>query len=136
MTLVVAAAGGYAAGCFCAGYYLVRWWTGEDVRRSGSGTAGATNAGRRLGRLGFALTFALDALKGIAVVWVAAHWFDAAATAAAVVAVVVGHVWPVQLRFRGGKGIATSLGAFAIYDPRIFGVVAALFLVSSCVRRG
>lgn len=132
---IVAAMAAYAVGCFCAGYYVVRWRTGDDVRRSGSGTAGATNVGRRLGRAGFALTFVLDCLKGFVVVWAAERVFDDAAVAAAVVGVVAGHIWPAQLRFRGGKGIATSLGALAIYDPRILAAVAALFVVGLCVSR-
>jgi glycerol-3-phosphate acyltransferase PlsY len=132
---IVAAAAAYVVGCFCAGYYVVRWRTGDDVRRSGSGTAGATNAGRQLGRAGFALTFVLDCLKGLVVVWAAARVSDDAAIAAAVVGVVAGHIWPAQLGFRGGKGIATSIGALAIYDPRILAAVAALFLVGWCVSR-
>jgi glycerol-3-phosphate acyltransferase PlsY len=132
---IVAAVAAYAVGCFCAGYYVVRWRTGDDVRRSGSGAAGATNAGRRLGRAGFALTLVLDCLKGTVVVWAAARVFDDAAVAAAVVGVVAGHIWPAQLGFRGGKGIATSIGALAIYDARMLAAVAALFVVGWCVSR-
>jgi glycerol-3-phosphate acyltransferase PlsY len=132
---IVAAVAAYAVGCFCAGYYVVRWRTGDDVRQSGSGTAGATNVGRRLGRAGFVLTFVLDSLKGFVVVWAAGRVFGDAAAAAAVVGVVAGHIWPAQLRFRGGKGIATSLGALAIYDPRILAGLAALFVVGLCLSR-
>jgi glycerol-3-phosphate acyltransferase PlsY len=119
---------GYAVGCVCSGYYLVRLMSGEDIRRLGSGTAGATNVGRLLGPIGFAATFLLDCIKGVAVGWGTAHYgLGAAEASTAILAVVSGHVWPVQLGFRGGKGIATSLGAFAAYDARIVVVIAALF---------
>jgi glycerol-3-phosphate acyltransferase PlsY len=126
--MINAALAGYAIGSACSGYYLVRLFTGEDIRRSGSGCTGARNVGRRLGPLGFAVTFLLDCGKGAAVAWGANHYgLTAGETSTAIVAVVGGHIWPVQLRFRGGKGIATSLGAFALYDARIVVVIAGLF---------
>jgi glycerol-3-phosphate acyltransferase PlsY len=110
----------YGLGCLCAGYYVVRWRTGPDVRRSGSSSAGARNAGRVLGRGGFALVLTLDALKGVAAIWTAcAIGLGGAALGGAVVAVVAGHVLPVQRGFRGGKGIAPSIGALLVYDPWI-----------------
>jgi acyl phosphate:glycerol-3-phosphate acyltransferase len=119
---------GYAVGCTCSGYYLVRLVAGEDIRRRGTGATGATNVGRRLGPLGFAVTFFLDCTKGVAVGWGAAHYgLNAIETSAAILAVVSGHIWPAQLGFRGGKGIATSLGALAAYDGRIVVVIASLF---------
>jgi acyl phosphate:glycerol-3-phosphate acyltransferase len=133
---IVAALAGYALGCVCAGYYVVRLFAGDDIRRSGSGTAGATNVGRRFGAGGFAATFFLDCVKGVAVAWAAARYgLDANATSAAILAVTIGHIWPVQLGFRGGKGVATSLGAFALYDPRIVVVIVVLFVVWSIVLR-
>jgi acyl phosphate:glycerol-3-phosphate acyltransferase len=126
--VIMAALAAYTVGCVCSGYYLVRISTGEDIRRSGSGAAGATNVARRLGRTGFAVTFALDCLKGVAVAWTARRLeLDATSSSAVVIAVIVGHIWPAQLRFHGGKGIATSLGAFAIYEPRS---VAAIVILS------
>jgi glycerol-3-phosphate acyltransferase PlsY len=126
--MISAALAGYAIGSACSGYYLVRLVTGEDVRRWGTGGTGATNVGRRLGPLGFAVIFLLDCSKGVAVGWGTTYYgLTAAQTSAAIVAVVSGHIWPVQLGFRGGKGIATSLGAFAVYDARIVVVIAALF---------
>jgi acyl phosphate:glycerol-3-phosphate acyltransferase len=111
-----------------SGYYLVRFVAGQDIRLSGSGVTGATNVGRRLGPLGFAVTFVLDCAKGMAVGWGTVHYgLSEMETSAAIVGVVSGHIWPVQLGFRGGKGIATSLGAFAVYDARIAVVIASLF---------
>ena len=117
----------YGLGCLCAGYYIVRWRTGTDVRRIGSSSAGARNAGRVLGRWGFALVLTLDALKGVAAVWAAC----AIGLGGAAVAVVAGHVLPVQLGFRGGKGIAPSIGALLVYDAWV--VLASALVVRSRV---
>jgi glycerol-3-phosphate acyltransferase PlsY len=127
----------YALGCATAAYYLVRLRTGVDVRTLGSGTAGARNAGRALGRGAFATAFVLDFAKG-ALAAGAAAWLAAGAlvAAGATLAVVAGHVWPAQLGFRGGKGIATSLGAFAVYEPLVFvSLLGAFVVVYAVVRR-
>jgi glycerol-3-phosphate acyltransferase PlsY len=127
----------YALGCATAAYYLVRLRTGLDVRTLGSGTAGARNAGRALGRGAFAAAFALDFAKG-ALAAGAAAWFKAGfvVSACVTVAVVAGHVWPAQLGFRGGKGISVSLGAFAVYEPLVFvALLAAFLVVYAAVRR-
>lgn len=102
----------YVVGCFCAGYYIARWWTGCDLRTTGSGTLGARNTGRMLGARGFILTFLIDFSKGAAAVWLARMADrDAGIVTMCMIAVVAGHIWPAQLRFRGGKGIAVGLGA-------------------------
>lgn len=118
----------YALGSLCAGYYLVRWRAGRDVRETGSTSAGARNAGRLLGPGGFVLVLTFDLLKGVTAVAVArALGLDDRALGIAVVAVVVGHVLPVQLAFRGGKGIAPSLGALLVYDAWVTLVSAVVF---------
>ena len=110
----------YVLGSLCAGYYVVRWRTGDDVRQTGSGSVGARNAGRLLGPGGFALVLTLDMLKGVAAVAAArAIGLSGPALGIAVVAVVVGHVLPPLLGFRGGKGIAPSIGALLVYDTWI-----------------
>jgi glycerol-3-phosphate acyltransferase PlsY len=121
---------GYALGSLSAGYYLVRWRTGRDIRDHGSGSTGSRNVGRLLGKRGFALTLAVDCLKGVAAVGVArlAGLTDAGLMLT-MLAAVVGHVWPVQLGFRGGKGVATALGAMAAYSPAITVVCVALFAI-------
>lgn len=107
----------YALGCFTAGYYLVRWRTGQDIREVGSGSVGARNVWRLLGRQGFLATVLCDFGKGALAVWGARHFAtDGRLVTLAMLGVVAGHLWPVQLRFRGGKGMATSLGALLIYD--------------------
>jgi len=126
MTVILSA---YVLGCFTAGYYWVRWRTGQDVRQLGSGSVGARNVGRVTGPPGFVITFLLDFGKG-AMAAGAAHYFGLGpdAVVAVLVAVVVGHNWPIQLRFHGGKGIATSLGALLAYDPFIVLMLMLVFM--------
>src|SRR5688572_6996568 len=99
------AAGAYLLGCLSTGYYLYLARTGRDIRQFESGATGARNVGRAMGRWGFFLTLLGDFGKGALAVW-ATHRLCANEVAAAIslLAVVVGHIWPVQLRFRGGKG--------------------------------
>ena len=123
-------AGAYLIGCFTTGYYLVRARTGQDIREIGSGSAGARNVGRFLGKPGFYLTVIGDFAKGALAVWLArvfAH--DDVSAALAVVAVVAGHLWPVQLKFRGGKGITTSMAALLVFDYKIALTLAAVFAI-------
>ena len=119
----------YVLGCFTAGYYWVRWRTGQDIRQMGSGSVGARNVGRVTGPLGFVVTFLLDFGKGALAAGAALYFgLGAEAVVASLVAVVAGHNWPMQLRFHGGKGIATSLGALLAYDPFIVLILVTLFL--------
>ena len=121
---------GYALGCFTSGYYLVRWRTGDDIRWLGSGSVGATNVGRVLGRPGFFLTVLCDFFKGLFAVWLARYFqLNPTGTVLTMVAVAIGHIWPAQLWFHGGKGVATSLGALLMFDYSIALTFAALFLV-------
>lgn len=125
--LIIMAA--YALGSFASGYYLVRWRTGEDIRMLGSGSVGATNVGRVLGRAGFLLTVLCDFCKGMSAVWLAKYLgLGATGTVLTMIAVAAGHIWPAQLWFRGGKGVATSLGAVLMFDYFIAGIFAASFL--------
>jgi glycerol-3-phosphate acyltransferase PlsY len=117
----------YLLGCFAAGYYLVRMRLNEDIRELGTGSVGARNVGRVLGKTGFLLTLISDFGKGSFAVWAARHFTpDDRIVALAMVSVIAGHIWPLQLRFRGGKGMATSLGALLVYDWHLalpFGVL-------------
>ena len=127
-TLVILA--GYSLGCFTSGYYLVRWRTGEDLRLLGSGSVGATNVGRVLGKPGFFLTVFCDFCKGLVAVWLAEYYgLNPAGTVLTMVAVAIGHIWPIQLWFHGGKGVATSLGAVLMFDYSIAAIFAVMFLV-------
>lgn len=131
MTTITTAVLAYLIGCLNTGYFLVRISTGADLRQLGSGTLGARNTGRVLGRKGFILALAGDALKGAVAVAVAA-WVDPVLVTPAAIAVVLGHVLPAPLGFRGGKGLATMLGATAVLAPW----VAAVGLVTTLVVLG
>ena len=121
---------GYALGCFASGYYLVRWWTGDDIRLIGSGNVGATNVGRVLGWPGFLLTVLCDFSKGLLAVWLAEYFrVNPTGVVLTMLAVAIGHVWPAQLWFHGGKGVATSLGAVLMFDYLIAGFFSGLFLL-------
>lgn len=115
MTAIVVLAS-YFLGCFATGYYLVKWKTGRDIRKIGSGNTGARNAGRALGRSAFFLTLIGDFFKGLAAVWLAfALTNNSNCALLALISVVIGHMWPIQLGFRGGKGISTSVGGLSLF---------------------
>jgi glycerol-3-phosphate acyltransferase PlsY len=127
----------YALGCFATGYYLVRARTGHDLREIESGSIGARNVGRVLGKSGYLLTMLGDMAKGALAVWFAAEFtnHNRLIMALAVLAVVVGHVWPVQLHFRGGKGVATSFAAVLVFDYRVALTILVVFLAGYAVTR-
>ena len=128
--------GAYLLGCFPTGYLLVRSRTGRDIRQIESGSTGARNVGRLLGRAGFALTVLGDFGKGALAVWGVREWTNShLIVALAMLAVVVGHVWPVQLGFRGGKGVATALGALLVFDYRVALIFLVLFLAAWAFMR-
>ena len=119
MTPLAAVVLAYCVGAIPVGYLVGRAFGIGDIRRHGSGNIGATNVLRTAGRLPAMLTLVGDVLKGAAAVVLAAAWSggDRRAAAAAAVAVIVGNCWSVFLRFRGGKGGATGLGAFLTLAP-------------------
>jgi glycerol-3-phosphate acyltransferase PlsY len=107
----------YLIGSIPFGYLVVRVTGGGDVRETGSGGTGATNVSRRAGKAAGVLTLVLDALKGAIAVLIAAWLSEGSLGAAAGVAAIVGHIFPVWLRFRGGKGVATAVGVFFVLAP-------------------
>jgi len=128
--------GSYVLGCFSTGYYLVRKRTGQDIRELGSGSTGARNAGRVLGRSGFLLTMAGDLAKGGLAVWLALVLTGNDRVALlAWLAVVAGHVWPAQLGMRGGKGVSTSLMGLLVYDWRLAMIYCLVFVAGLVVMR-
>lgn len=117
----------YLLGSIPVGYLIVSATTGGDIRKTGSGGTGATNVSRRAGKGAGILTLVLDALKGSAAVIIAkilvtdiqyAMWWIGIAGIVAM----LGHIFPVWLGFRGGKGVATGVGVFLVLAP-----VAVLF---------
>jgi len=112
---------GYLLGSIPFGFLIVRLKSGADIRQAGSGGTGANNVTRNAGRAAGLLTLVLDALKGTLAV-LAARWLSGDdgtgwIVAGAGVLAVVGHCFPIWLRFRAGKGVATALGVFLVIAP-------------------
>lgn len=132
MILVLVLVAAYLIGGIPFGYLLVKLKSGEDVRSMGSGNIGATNVLRTTGRgLGFA-TLLLDIAKGASAVWLADRvthgsimWMSLAA-----LAVMAGHAFPVYLKFRGGKAVASFIGAFLYLTPIPLLAVVAVFVIT------
>jgi len=125
----------YLLGSIPFGYLLVRIFRGEDVRASGSGNIGATNVSRKSPALGI-LTLVLDAVKGTVAVWTAyavAPTYPSMSLAA--LCAVLGHMFPVWLKFRGGKGVATGLGSFIVIAPKAVLVAVGIFIAVVAVFR-
>jgi glycerol-3-phosphate acyltransferase PlsY len=135
VALLLIAATSYLLGSIPFGYLLVLVFRGEDVRRSGSGNIGATNVSRKSPMLG-AVTLLLDALKGSAAVWLAhaiAPSYPLMCMAA--LCAVIGHMFPLWLRFHGGKGVATGLGSFVVITPKAVLIATGVFIVVVLVFR-
>ncbi len=133
----------YLLGSIPFGYILVRVFTGEDVRQVGSGNIGATNVARKAPGLGM-MTLILDAAKGYAAVRLGMYIADRTVMAKSVAAdmtpyylvvglaavcAILGHIFPVWLRFKGGKGVATGVGVFLAIVPNAVLIVLAIFAV-------
>ncbi len=152
MGILLIAAFSYFLGSIPFGFLLVRIFRGQDVRLTGSGNIGATNVARSSPALGV-LTLILDALKGSGAVagaimlsrgeimgWTEHQWTPMPTTVAiraatAAMFAVAGHIFPVWLKFRGGKGVATGLGAFSLLAPQATLVTVGLFVAVVVVFR-
>lgn len=130
------AAASYLLGSIPFGYLLVRIFRGHDIRRSGSGNIGATNVARSSPLFGL-LTLFLDAGKGFAAVALARAFYPGRSSLAFLAGLfaVLGHIFPVWLKFRGGKGVATGLGAFLVVAPKAIAMVIGIFAVILLVFR-
>jgi glycerol-3-phosphate acyltransferase PlsY len=145
----------YLLGSIPFGYVLVKFARGEDIRLSGSGNIGATNVARSGAKGLGALTLLLDVLKGAAAVWIAAALAASSYNRCAGVSetfglpcipalrlmslaalfAVLGHIFPVWLKFKGGKGVATALGVFALLFPKAVLISLVIFMVVLGISR-
>jgi acyl phosphate:glycerol-3-phosphate acyltransferase len=151
---VIVAVVAYLLGSIPFGYLLVRVFRGQDIRQTGSGNIGATNVARSGAKgLGIA-TLVLDAVKGAVAVWFAI-WLanskyndcgqfrgysffcvpELQLMSAAALFAVLGHVFPVWLKFKGGKGVATALGVFCVLFPKAILVSLAVFILVVAITR-
>ncbi|MEH7383335.1 glycerol-3-phosphate 1-O-acyltransferase PlsY [Bacillus sp. JJ1533] len=126
----------YFIGTIMSAYVVTKFMKGEDIRKLGSGNVGARNAGRLLGKSGFVLTALGDVLKGMIVVIGAKQLgFSFEIEILSLIAVVVGHLWPITLKFKGGKGIATAAGGLVVLAYQPFLVFAGIFLFLLAILR-
>jgi glycerol-3-phosphate acyltransferase PlsY len=117
--------GAYLIGSIPFGYLIVKLREGRDIRATGSGNIGATNVARSAGPAAGAVTLLLDVAKGYVVVWFAER-YGVTLMAVAAAGAVIGHMFPVWLKFKGGKGVATGVGAFV---PICWQAVAGAFVI-------
>jgi glycerol-3-phosphate acyltransferase PlsY len=120
----------YLLGSIPFGVLTVKAMGGPDIRSTGSGNIGAANVARSAGFLPGILTLLLDAGKGYAAVWLASRWTGGNIRwmMAAAILSVIGHMFPIWLRFQGGKGVATSLGVFLVICPEAAAAALVLWL--------
>jgi acyl phosphate:glycerol-3-phosphate acyltransferase len=137
MTPLLSVLHAYLIGAIPFGYLLVRWKTGADIRASGSGNTGATNVLRTTGIVFGVATLLLDIAKGYVAVWAAdrassgsSFWMSLAA-----LAVMAGHAYPVFLGFKGGKAVASFIGAFLRLVPLATIAMLVVFLVTVAKTR-
>jgi len=126
MTMVWSALAGYVVGSIPVGFFIARAARGVDLRRAGSGNVGAANVYRTAGLALGITVMAADMAKGAAAVWLAG---SGTAAVAAGLAAVIGHIYPVWLGFRGGKGVATAAGVFGMLSPLPALAAAGVFAI-------
>ncbi len=127
----------YLIGGIPIGFLLVKLKTGQDVRATGSGNIGATNVHRAAGKFAGIATLVLDAAKGFLGVW-AVYKISGGSVAwasAGAVAVMLGHIFTPFLQFKGGKGVATFLGAFLFLAPGAIAAVTLVFVAAVALLR-
>ncbi|MGH9543602.1 MAG: glycerol-3-phosphate 1-O-acyltransferase PlsY [Terriglobales bacterium] len=136
MIIFLTAAVSYLLGSIPFGLILLRVFRGQDVRHTGSGNIGATNVARSSLTLGV-FTLVLDALKGLAAVALTRAFFPGRNVLAgwAALFAILGHMFPLWLKFRGGKGVATALGSFALLAPKTLLVILGVFIAAVLVCR-
>ena len=130
----------YLLGSIPFGYLIVRATVGADIRETGSGGTGATNVSRQAGKLVGLITLVLDALKGAVAVLLAQWLLDSSQgagwwVAVAAIAAILGHIFPVWLKFRGGKGVATGVGVFLVLSPIAVAVALPVFVLTVWATR-
>jgi glycerol-3-phosphate acyltransferase PlsY len=126
---------GYLLGSMPWGYWVVRWFRGEDLRTVGSGNTGTANVWRNYGpRLGLA-TAILDVLKGFIPALIGVLWIDPTAGVLGASAAMIGHAWPIFLGLSGGKAVATGAGAMLALCPVCAVIVVAIWVIVLWITR-
>lgn len=106
----------YFIGTISGSYIIGKLFLDKDIRKYGSGNAGTTNAMRVLGKKAGVITFIIDFLKGVAVTFIIGRFFGKNLIPLGILGAIIGHDFPLYMNFRGGKGVATTLGALALFN--------------------
>ncbi len=126
----------YAIGCLNTAYYLVRFRTGKDLRTLGSGNLGGRNAARTLGKWAFAFIFILDHARGALALFIATQiGLGIPGLLLSLHAVLLGHLYPIQLDFKGGKGIIVGGGILLMLNYKILLFICLLFVIPFAITR-
>jgi glycerol-3-phosphate acyltransferase PlsY len=128
--------GAYLVGCFCGAYYYGKLVKKIDLREHGSGNLGATNTGRVFGATGFTIVFLLDLAKAVIVVLVGRSLgLSDIALMLGICAVIIGHMYPAQLQFKGGIGVASYIGGLIAYSYIQFAILLVMALILFGITR-
>jgi glycerol-3-phosphate acyltransferase PlsY len=125
----------YLLGNFATSYIVSMRSAKIDIRKHGSGNAGATNVLRVLGAKAAAVTFIGDALKGVAAVMIGRYFAGSNGALLAGLFVVIGHNWPITLGFKGGKGVATTIGSMIAINPILVVIVFSVGILVLIVTK-
>ncbi len=132
---ILSAVIGYIIGCISFGYITGKIFKGRDIREEGSGNAGTANVIRNYGWVPGLITFAGDVLKGVAAALIGLWLGGWEGACIGGLAAVLGHIWPVFLKFRGGKGVASSFGVFLVIMTWQALIVFALCIILIAITR-
>ena len=128
--------GSYLLGNVLTGPIISKSFHKGEIRKKGSGNPGARNIGRLYGRKAFVLTFLGDALKGALAVYAAKSLgFGPAIELSALFFVILGHIYPIRFKFRGGKGVSTFIGGLLLINPLVFTVFVGLFIILYAIMK-
>ena len=127
----------YLIAAIPTGVVLARLMGGEDVRQKGSGNIGATNVYRVAGKLAGVLTLIGDTLKGFLPLLAFKTWLEPTPTQLGIASAVaiLGHCYPIYLKFKGGKGVATALGIFLVLSPKVVFFALIVFILTVAITR-
>ncbi|MGM0750594.1 MAG: glycerol-3-phosphate acyltransferase [Bacillota bacterium] len=126
----------YGLGSLTGAYYIVKMFTGEDIRKMGSGNVGATNAGRAIGKKGFLLTLLVDVGKVILALMLTAQLAEGEIySVLSSIFLMIGHLFPIQLGLHGGKGVVVYLASALFLNPFTIGIFAITMGVSYMILK-